>query len=332
MFWKRTTDSLVVSHDCKTVALTIGLDTFAHIAYAAAWPGSDLMIVTAARTDRDRADVRANHRGNYRAFRIDAEGAHILTDEYTNTAIPLAHGQGFAYSNGSSLVIVRDGVRRAYKVGRFGWGPVSLSCDSDGDRVAMTKWRGSDRKVAFVDPGMNAALISRFSHYSYLLQHEAVVYVLGKDIMSYSPASGKSHSITPTPVRRQLLEALGIGPMEDGEAEIRFGGLSLFEDQLVTQALVLAPHYKRVVWHGLVGVTHDAQGFRIIHAVDDPWRISYITTTNDTLCLGLELYDDNSRIVNKRVHGIGRHAAAALEGWRPIPTPRVPDHGFQFLP
>jgi hypothetical protein len=91
---------------------------------------------------------------------VTANGVEQLTKEYTNTAIALPDG-GIAYSNGGSLVVARLSEREHHKVGRFTWGPPAISCAADGLVVAMTKWKGDDRKLAWTKAGEQLQ-ISRF--------------------------------------------------------------------------------------------------------------------------------------------------------------------------
>src|SRR5574342_1252853 len=119
MFWKRSGALISISADGHGEFFSFGAGELADIRYACAWPGSGVGLLTAARTSTDRASVRENHGGNYRAYRASARGIERCSDEYTNTAIPLPDNRGIAYSNGTSLVVIIDGERRAYKVGQI---------------------------------------------------------------------------------------------------------------------------------------------------------------------------------------------------------------------
>jgi hypothetical protein len=156
-----------------------------------------------ARTARDVADVARNERGRYRAFRVDAGGAAPLTTEYTSTAIPLPDGERIAYSNGAALVVRGPNEHRVFKVGRFSWGPPSLSADETGRWVSMTRWKGDDRKFFYVDLQTGVAQWAKFSYYSYLFRAGAVIYEHARDVKRFDPANQSSTTLT-TPKRLRV--------------------------------------------------------------------------------------------------------------------------------
>src|SRR5262245_2428150 len=127
MYARRRDSQLQLSRDGKAVAFAIPDSTFADVSFACGSVARDYVVLTAVKSGDRVADVRANERGNYRAYRIDANGIEPLTKEYTNTAIALPDG-GIAYSNGSSLVIARPSGKETHKVGQFNWGPPAISC------------------------------------------------------------------------------------------------------------------------------------------------------------------------------------------------------------
>src|SRR5690349_5139482 len=208
MYARRRDSQLQFSRDGKAIAFAIPDTTFADISYACGSVARDHVLLTAVSNGDRIADVRTNERGNYRAYRVDANGVEPLTKEYTNTAIPLPDG-GIAYSNGSSLVIARSSGKEAHKVGRFTWGPPAISCTADGAVVALTKWKGDDRKLAWTKAGEKLQ-ISRFSYYSYLIAGRIAHYALGKDIHSFDLEHGKSKALTTRAFKQKLLRAVGI--------------------------------------------------------------------------------------------------------------------------
>jgi len=330
MFWKRSGDLISISADGQGESLSFGAGELADIRYACAWPGSCAVLLTAARTSTDRASVRENRRGNYRAYSASAGGIERFSDEYTNTAIPLPDNRGIAYSNGTSLVVITDGQRRAYKVGRFNWGPTSVSCNERGNLVAMAKWKGNHRKLVFADLRSNTLSLSRFSFHSYLLLGDAILYVLDSDVERYAPASGQNRSITPQSVRAELLDAVGIRTARVSQAVVSFNDLSLFEGRVIVSAGVHHPETFERFWYGIVQLPYQEHPLGIVAPIERPWRVGNLSSTGDTLCLTLERFE-NARLAGTRLMAIGRRQECIAAGWRPLAHPRIPDHGFQFL-
>ena len=331
MLWKRSGDLISFSADGQAESFNVGAGELVDIAYACAWPGSGEALLTAARTSTDRANVLENRKGNYRAYRVSARGIEKMSEEYTNTAIPLPDNRGIAYANGAALVIIRDDERRTHNVGRFNWGPTSLSCDERGNLVAMTKWKGDDRKLAFADLTSNTLSLSRFSFHSYLLLGDAILYVLNSDVHRYAPASGKSESITPRSVRAELLDAVGIGRARLSDVEVSFNNLSLLDGRVIVSTEVRHHESYKRLWLGIVELPYQQQPLRIVTSIEPPWRVGHVASTGDTVCITLERLE-NLRLAETRVMSIGRRRESIAAGWRPLAHPRIPDHGFQFLP
>ncbi|MCG3133067.1 MAG: hypothetical protein HMLKMBBP_00159 [Planctomycetes bacterium] len=331
MYWKRSRDVIRVSRDGESELFSFDAGEFAEITSATAWPGGDDVTVTAAKQDVDRADVMANRRGKYRAFRISRSGVEQLTDEYTSTAVPLPNNEGLAYSNGSSLVVLRAGQRVAHRVGRFNWGPVSISCSDDGRRVAMNKWKGDCSKVAYADQGAAQIVVTRFSHDSYLLVRDVILYCTGADLRSFDPSTGVSRTLVPRPERRRLLGSIGWSDAEDDVVRLDFSSLSLFDGMPVVciHAYRFGAALSR--WQGLVRLPASDRGLEIVRSIDEPWRIRGVRSVNDTIRLDLERIE-NLELAETAVEVLGRRAESVRSGWHPLDWPRVPNLGFQFLP
>jgi len=331
MYWRQSGDTIAVSQDGAKESFTFGSGTFADIAYVAAWPNSESIILTAARAETDRADVEAGRRGNYRAYRVSRQGIEQLTDEYTNTAIPMPGGAGLAYSNGASLVIARGDHRLAYQVGRFSWGPVSLSCDATGRWVAMTKWKGDSRKVAFIGPTAEALVVSKFSHYSYLLHDEQILYENRRGVFCYSPQEVESRSISTVAEKRRFLDLIGIAAARINDVQFSFGHLSSFQGRPIASVGVQDAKTFEWLWSGLVSLPVGARPWDILHVPEAPWRVRNISSAEEILQVSLERYEE-ARLVEVRRIFVGRTGEPLSDGWEVINTPRVADHQFQFVP
>jgi hypothetical protein len=195
----------------------------------------------------------------------------------------------------------------------------------------MTKWKGDDRKLAFADLTSNTLSLSRFSFYSYLLLDDAILHVLSSDVHRYATASGKSESITPRSVRAELLDAVGIGRARLSEMDVSFNNLSLLDGRVIVSTEVSHHESYERLWVGIVQLPDQQQPLRIVTSIERPWRVGRVSSTGDTMCITLERLE-NLRLAESRVMAIGRRRDSIDAGWRPVAHPRIPDHGFQFLP
>lgn len=218
----------------------------------------------------------------------------------------------------------------SHKVGRFNWGPVSLSRNETGSLVAMIKWKGDDRKLAFLDVEKNTFEVSRFSCFSYVLFETEIVHVLSNDVMVLDPATGKSRSITPAKVRRGLLELVGLGQRSLDDTMISLGALSLLEGGLVARLGVQDGRSYDHLWQGIVSLPHEGREMRVVYRSEPGWFVRGIASGGG-LWISLERYE-SMKLAETRLVGTGEAAAALQSGWRPLANPRLPELGFQFLP
>jgi hypothetical protein len=329
MLYRLTDTALQFARDDGDLPFELPRATFADISHLCANRAGDAVIVTAAQTARDVADVARNERGRYRAFRVDAGGAAPLTTEYTSTAIPLPDGERIAYSNGAALVVRGPNEHRVFKVGRFSWGPPSLSADETGRWVSMTRWKGDDRKLFYVDLQTGAAQTSKFSYYSYLFRAGAVIYEHARDVKRFDPANQSSTTLTTKAVAREILTLLDIAPEAAADGEIVFSRLTRSTNGYFAVVLVLGKG--RRLGHALVEFGANSP-MSIVHCVEDQdWGIVGARSSARLTVLALERYQDARRVEQKSLY-LGESSTLAAAGWRPVATALTPDFGFQFLP
>ncbi len=292
---------------------------------------SQTIVVTAAKEAADVADVMANRRGNYRAYRVSDNGWTQLTREYTNTATPLPNGM-ISYSNGSNLVVGSGSERRAWKTGRFSWGPVAISCNRDASVIAMTKWKGDDRKLFTVQLESGAAATSTFSCYSYVLNDADVYYALGSGIKRFSLVSGKTEALTGKLFTQALLELFGLSePPRSVKTNMHF--VTLFQERLLATVLLLADHgssFERLA-HAVVSWTPGRTDIRIEFDSGRDGSIDRLASDGDTAVVSYRLAREQPPSA-ARMFAVGPSAQWIDVGWHPAGVPWLPEHGFQFLP
>jgi hypothetical protein len=327
MYTRRQDSQLQFSDDGKRVAFSIPDNAFADVSYACGSAAQARVVLTAVRNGGAVADVRTNTRGDYRAYGITANGVEQLTKEYTNTTIALPDG-GIAYSNGGSLIVERSTERETHKVGRFNWGPPSISCTADGTVVAITKWKGDDRKLAWSKSG-EALQISRFSYFSYLLTGRTVHYALSTDIHSFDIEHGKSKRVTTRAFIQTLLLAADVKRDLDS-VHVKFGNLSRLDESIVASVSVQDAQSFVWLYHAII-LIGDSGEARVLRAIDAPWRVSTIRSNGSTLSVRLKRYED-MKLAETQEMAIGREQHYLNEGWRMLDHPCHASFGFQFLP
>jgi hypothetical protein len=322
------------SVDGQQVLFAIDAARFAHIPHLCA--DGDHVIATAAESAADVADVSASRRGNYRAWRIGAGVERCLTREYTNTAIPLpGPDEALAYSNGTHLVLLEGGRRRAFKTGAFNWGPVSLSVDPAGRRVAMTKWRGDYRKLFWLERDAGTTGLSAFSYFSYLLTDDTCCFCNQHAIKRFQFADASLITLTHTRFVARLLAALGYDTAASARAEVElhWSGLGWLGDRLVAAVRVVRPPDYVQQANALISFVpnDDASDVKLLEPDLGPWSAQAFIGNRATLQVLLERYVEG-RVVGTRRLALGAQAQALQHGWELVGDARHPEAGSAFLP
>jgi hypothetical protein len=324
-------DKIFIASNNGEANFSFARSEFAHIASMCADEASQSVVVTAAKGEADLADVMANKRGNYRAYRISAGGSIQLTDEYTNTAVPLPDGS-IAYSNGANLVVRSRAERRAWKTGKFNWGPVSISCNADASVIAMTKWKGDHRKLFTVDRKSGIANTSTFSYYSYALSDRVIYYALGGGVKRLSFDSGETDTLTGSKFIKALLAGFGAAePPASVRTEIQF--LTLFQGRLLASVrqYVFRGNEPITLGRGVISWTPGQTDIRIEQNVGEIGMIDGLASNGETAIVSIASPVGIRPNVYRRC-AFGRSAALIDAGWNLIHIPALPNHALQFLP
>ena len=329
MLYRVDEDKIFIASNSGEALFSFARSEFTHIAYLCGDDVSQTIVVTAAKKATDVADVMANRRGNYRAYRVRDNGSTQLTDEYTNTATPLPDGS-ISYSNGSNLVVRSRSDRRAWKTGRFSWGPVAISCNRDASVIAMTKWKGDDRKLFTVQLQSGAAATSTFSYYSYVLNDADVYYALGSGIKRFSLVSGETEALLGKVVLQALLDLFGLSePPRSIKPNVHF--VTLFRGRLLTTVLLLRWSDFARLAHAVVSWTPGQTDIRIEFDVGRDGLIDGLASDGDTAVISYRLAVEGPQSA-RRTFAVGASAQWIDAGWHPAGVPWFPEHGFQFLP
>jgi hypothetical protein len=321
------------SGDGRQRLFAIDAARFAHIAHLCA-DGEDA-IVCAAESAADTADVSAGRRGNYRAWRIGAAGERCLTREYTCAALPLpgSDGEALAYSNGTHLVLLEGGQRRAFKTGAFSWGPRSLSVDASGQRVAMTQWRGDDRKLFWLDRGSGDSAMSAFTYYSYQLIDGACCICTARAIKRYDFATAALSTLTDARFMARLLDALGIAAAARVDLGSDWRGLGRLGERLVATVHLRRTTDWQPLAHALIAFDPQraAASIKLIDGALGVWGATSMVADGVSLQAQLERHEDG-QLVETRMLGLGPHAQALQAGWSLVGDERHAQADFSFLP
>jgi hypothetical protein len=166
------------------------------------WSDQGELVASAVRADGRPPDVRGDHRGDLRLFRCrPGDGWQQLGRGYAHDPVCLVDGS-YAVHRGAGLAFLDDDgtVVREVKVGRFNWGPPSLSVGPTGHDVAWVRWKGSSQKLCVerVTPDRSDQFRPSLYRYAWL-DEQTVLYVFGSGLRLLDLETGKTRRVRPAP-------------------------------------------------------------------------------------------------------------------------------------
>jgi len=199
-------------------------------------------------------------------------------------------------------VLAEDGrVVHETKVGRFNWGPPSLSVSPAGDRIAWTRWKGDDQKLTVQRPlDEKPHTFPQSCHCYAWVDDTTLVYYLGGPLRLLDVETGKT---------RQLLE------LEHADAShfhVQVVGDRIWFAVLVPKRLLGREVTLRHV--GLDGKDEEV----VFKAARDELLRSFVAFPDGSAWIRMERFR-RMTIVERPVRTIGP-LAEFLEAWQPLLT------------
>jgi hypothetical protein len=299
------------------------------------------LIMTAVAAGLRVPDAWSNVRGDLRLFRCNPRDGimHQLYRGYAHDPVCLPGG-GYVVHRGGGLTLLdsEGALIREVKVGRFNWGPPSLSVSPDGGKVAWVRWRGDDQKLCVDDLASGRSTQFRTSGYRYAwFDSETLLYIHGTRPRLLDIASGTTRYIgrslrdqvrddmTDPPAQLHELAALPADQLWEFYRDLQVEG----DDVWFTATLAERTGKRRV--DGLFRDDRAGGQLNLVAAMPPNDRIEWFTALPDKSALmGIATYDGTT-IVGRRRTTIGPTAEFMKSGWSPLPTSSQPEFGFHHL-
>lgn len=297
------------------------------------------LIATATPPGSAEPAVRKDDKGHLALYRwpVGAAAWDLLYAGYAHD--PVVIDGGYAVHRGAGLTFLDESgvVDREHKVGRFNWGPPSLSAMPDSDRVAWIRWRGDDRLLCVEDRLGQASTELRSSVDGYAwLSADTVVWHKGQSLRTLNLGTGRTEGLGSMreAARGGELPELVLEYMRSPKAEYRlvFRHLSCMAGRLWFVAdfhsmTGVLPHF-----HGLFVSNADASAWSLVVAPSKGSRIEGFEILDDlTFNLVVARYE-GTRIVARDRQGQGPSADFLSGDWVRIASSQEPNFGFHRLP
>jgi hypothetical protein len=311
-------------------------------------PAGRRIAVTAASGVGRAPDVNSNRRGDLRLYVIDLESGERrrLTEDYAHDAFWWPDSSRLAYHTSCGVAVVRVADAREehrFEVGRFSWGPPSISVSPTGARVAFVKWKGDDRKLAVYDLATGAGEVFRTSCLDYAWwKDDVIAYDRGQSIKRFDVTTGKTREWLSS--KRILPGAEALDELLPGAREIlttnQFDFPQLGEPRLtrarffggrVYAHLALANRTARLT--AVVSVTEEGRNLKV-HAASGGARALrdfMLLDGAQTIAVSFEEYEA-ARITGRGLVYVGPHADSIPAGFGPLARLAAPEFGFHALP
>jgi hypothetical protein len=292
---------------------TFSLDAIGAISSLRSDDGEILM--TAGRADDPPPNPTADRRGDLRLFRARL-GETAWEEVYPGYAHdPVRLPDGYAVHGGAGITVLDDAgnVVHETKIGRFDWGPPSLSVNPAGDRIAWASWRSDERKLTVQRPLDDKPRTFPHSCYGYAwLDDETLVYYLGGPLRLLDVETGKT---------RQLLKVEG----EDAKID----HVQVVGDRVWFAAFVPGGFFERrrgTLRH----VALDGSDEQVVYEVPKAELLrNFVAFPDGSAWIRTERFR-RMTIVERPIHTIGP-LTQFLQTWQPLHTSGEPEFAFHAL-
>lgn len=300
------------------------------------------LIATATPSGNRIPDVSANDRGDLRLFRCDPRDGvwQQVYRGYAHDPVCLPDG-GYVVHRGAGLTFLdhQGAVVREVKVGRFNWGPPSLSASPSGDMVAWVRWRGDDRKLCVegVEPGRSTQFRTSIFHYAWLDSH-TLLYVHGARPRLLDIVSGHTRQFGPG-LRNHVRQGVGgataeLQALADLPADQLwefYGDLQVVGDDVWYSATLTEQGGSRRV-DGLFRANRDGTDLDLVATMAPDDRVEGFFALPDRSALILVATYEGTTIVDRHQISVGPLAEFLASGWSPMLDSSHPEVGFHRLP
>ncbi|MGW3621889.1 hypothetical protein [Micromonospora arida] len=342
MFRRLEQEDLLVTSGQRAEVFRLSLRQFSFVS-AMRWCDHRQELITSATPAGHRVpDVSANDRGELRLYRCDPRVGvwHQVCRGYAHDPVCLPDG-GYMVHRGAGLTrLDRQGeVVREVKVGRFNWGPPSLSVSPDGDTVAWVRWRGDDRQLCVegVEPGQSTHFRTRIFRYAWL-DSQTLIYLHGARPRLLDIASGATRPFGPglrNYVRHGVVgataELQALAELPADHLWEYYGALQVVGDDVWFSATLTEQRGSRRV-DGLFRANPDGTNLSLIATMAHHDRVEGFFALPDRSVLILIATYRGTTIVDRGQMTVGPMAEFLASGWSPMVNSNRPQFGFHRLP
>lgn len=342
MFRRLDQEDLLVTPGPDAEVLRVPVRSFPFVSALRWCDHRQQLIATAVAAGHRVPDVLANDRGDLRLFRCDPRdgGWQQIHRGYAHDPVCLPDG-GYVVHRGAGLTLLdeRGAVVREVRVGRFSWGPPSLSVSPAGDVVAWVRWRGDDRKLCVegVQPGRSVQFRTNVFRYAWL-DAQTLIYIHGARPRLLDVASGstrrfgsglREHVRQGVAGATDQLRALAESPAD--ELWEFYGDLQVIGDDVWFSATLTERYGPRRV-DGLFRADSGGRHLNLAATMPVGDRIEGFFALPDRSALILVATYHGTTIVDRRQTAVGPMAGFLAAGWAPLLSSNQAEFGFHRLP
>lgn len=329
--------------DLEGGAWAADLSPFAGVAAVRLAPDGRRLAVTGTLEGDSLPSVRGAERGRQGLFLVQLDGTppRRLRQGWASDPAWFPDASRLAFYSGKGLAsVAADGSdeREHLRLGRFSWGPPSVSVSPGGSRLACVRWKGDDRHIATAHLPSGEARVQRPSchHYAWF-DEKTIAYDLGAGIRLLDVDSGRTsawlESVAALAARAPAVLDLapGLRPAVAGAPDTfsRVSQAQRAGDRVFFSAWVASGAAR---FDAILSLTPQGRD-PALHLATDRGRVtSYALLRGGRLvCAHVETADDRLRL-STSVEWAGEGAADVPSGWLPLPERPAPELGFDLAP
>lgn len=342
MYYKIEENQLILKQAPSAVELFVPIDIFQFISSIVYNKEDNYIFITGVKKGDQLPNLKNNLRGDLRLYRWEMTegGWRQVCDSYAHDPVPVPGTKDIAFYSGNGLCIINEvgNLKIKYKMGRFNWGPPSLSISPDGTKIAMIKWRGDNRKLFVYNIPYHTGMLYKISCYRYCWYDDnSILYHLAHSLKLLLLESGKSQIFLGEifkPCSRERIEYNNFHNLVPDNIHIKhiYDDVKVINDRVyfVLTALGTRKETYDFKLHGLFSINKDKKELKLEYLCERGEKIAGFDIDNDgSIALIIESYQDCLVIGRKRVV-VGNKESLLYQGWDIMSSGLFAEFGFHY--
>ncbi|PCI25431.1 hypothetical protein COB57_01780 [Candidatus Peregrinibacteria bacterium] len=340
MYFKTTKGKILIQDNLDDKQKILDISMFQSISSIKYSSVSKNIFLTGVRINEKSFNIQKNLKGDYKLYKLNSQTLkwELIFNKYANDPVYMHKTGNIAFCYGPGLMVITPEGKIVKKInmGRFSWGPRSLSVSPNGDKLAIIKWEGDEKKIYIYNS--NDDSFQRYSStvYNYVwLDNDNIIFDNDNYIKKLSISDGKVakyfknyKDIITTTLSGENKSFSRFLDCKAHEIDVSIGSLKKSKDNLYFTLRLF-----------LYGKSHRFNGVFCYNIKKHTYSLVYKSHKNSFVD-GFACNDEGIMWINIRYQSEKRRDKKIFilnhkrlkEGWDFFPSDHLPYFSFQFFP